>query len=189
MGLRNELRNMSSPVSFDYGWKVWYENMIPAAQAVHSANPDTLIFFSGLNYDLEISPLISGEDLGDGYRFDKTKYDFEDKIVLELHDYSFDQIFSSCGTFDSELYGDGWYVMNPADHNNVTNRLPVVMTEFGFPPDTYQSLYPQCLKGFLTDNGIGWTMWDVSGSYYIRQGILNYNETWGELILMSPVRL
>lgn len=181
MSLANELRNTTNPVSYTYGWKGWYENMIPAAQAVHDANPNVLIFLSGLNYDLDISPLVSGQDLGGGYVFDKTKYDFEDKIVLELHDYSWDQSDNNCTTFAADLYNMGWYVMNPAITAGVKNRLPVVMTEFGFAPNTYQSSYSQCLKEFLIDNGIGWTMWDVCGSYYIRQGIENFDETWGLL--------
>lgn len=181
MSLANELRPSLDPLSLTYGWKAWYENMIPAAQAVHDVNSDILIFLSGLNGDTAISPLISGHDLGGGYTFDKTKYNFADKIVLELHDYSFDQAFSNCSVFAADLYSMGWYVMNMSITKNVTNRLPVVMTEFGFPPETYQSSYPQCLKEFLVNNGIGWTMWDLCGSYYIRQGILNYDGLWGLL--------
>lgn len=56
-------------------------------------------------------------------------------------------------------------------------------TEWGFAPDTYTSLYAQCLKGFLENYGVGWTMWDVCGSYYIRDGVLNFDETWGEYLV------
>lgn len=154
--------------------------MIPAAKAVSTANPDILIFFSGLNSDTNISPLVSGQDLGPGNRFDVETFTFADKIVLELHDYSWDQAFSNCVQYDAALNSDGFYVLNMAAPD-VQNRLPVVMTEFGFAPNTYTSLFAQCLKQFLISKHIGWTMWDISGSYYIRQGIQNYDEEWGKL--------
>jgi len=179
--LYNELRNTTNPVSYDYGWETWYENIIPAAQVVYNANPNVLIFFLGLNYDLDIVPLVTGQNLGGGYHFDTDTYDFKDRMVYELHNYEQDQAVPSCPVYNTELFGDGWYDMNPNNDTNVKNRLPVVMTEWGFAPDTYTSLYAQCLKGFLEEYGVGWTMWDVCGSYYIRDGVLNFDETWGLL--------
>lgn len=153
--------------------------MIPAAKAVYAANPNILIFFSGLNSDTNVSPLVSGRDLGAGYRFDVEKFPFAHKVVLELHDYSWDQTVSDCVQYDADLNIDGFYVLNMSTPD-VQNRLPVVMTEFGFAPETYSSLYAQCLKQFLISKHVGWTMWDIGGSYYIRQGIQNYDEQWGK---------
>lgn len=152
--------------------------MIPAAEAVHAANPDTLIFLSGLNYDTDIAPLVMGQSLGGGYRFDVGDFKFADKLVFELHDYSWDQTFSNCSVYDADLMADGFSVVDMWD-DQVRNRLPIVLTEFGFAPEDYTELYAQCIKNFIIRNHIGWTMWDVSGSYYIRQGIQNFNETWG----------
>ena len=158
--------------------------MIPAAEAVNAANPDILIFLSGLNYDTNISALVTGQDLGGGYRFDLRDFKFRDKLVYELHDYSFDQTFSDCATFDADLNSDGFSVVNMSDPS-VKNRLPLVVTEFGFAPEDYPTLYAQCLKQLLVRERIGWTMWDISGSYYIRQGIQNFDETWGKLSFAS----
>lgn len=158
--------------------------MIPAAKAVNAANPNALIFLSGLNYDTNISALVTGQSLGGGYRFDLRDFQFADKLVYELHDYSFDQIFSNCAEFDNDLNADGFFVLNTSDPS-VQNKLPVVITEFGFAPEDYPSLYAQCLKNFIINNHIGWTMWDISGSYYIRQGIQNFNETWGKCTLRT----
>lgn len=153
--------------------------MIPAAKEVHAVNPNILIFFSGLNSDTNVAPLLSGQDLGAGYHFDVQDFTFADKVVLELHDYSWDQTIFNCAEFDAQLNHDGFYVLN-ASASDVQNRLPVVMTEFGFAPGTYNSLYAQCLKQFLMSQHIGWTMWDISGSYYTREGIQNYDEKWGK---------
>lgn len=153
--------------------------MIPAAKAVYAANPDILIFFSGLDSDTNVSPLVSAQDLGAGYRFDVENFPFADKVVLELHDYSWDQLIPDCVAYDAALNSDGFYVLNMSAPD-VQNRLPVIMTEFGFAPETYTSLYAQCLKQFLVSEHIGWTMWDISGSYYTRQGIQDYDEQWGK---------
>lgn len=153
--------------------------MIPAAKAVYTVNPDIMIFFSGLDSDTNVSPLVSAQDLGGGYHFDVENFPFADKVVLELHDYSWDQLIPNCAAYDAALNGDGFYVLNMSAPG-IQNRLPVVMTEFGFAPETYTSLYAQCLKQFLVSRQVGWTMWDISGSYYIRQGIQDYDEPWGK---------
>lgn len=155
--------------------------MIPAAKAVHAANPELLVFLSGLNYDTEIAPLVSGLDLGDGLQFDLDDFEMslQRKLVYELHDYSFFQEFTDCPSFDAALDGFGFYVADEKA-TNVTNRLPLVVTEFGFDPDDYTTLFAQCLKALLARTRVGWTMWDISGSYYIREGIQDFDEYWGK---------
>lgn len=113
--------------------------MIPAAEAVNAVNPDTLIFLSGLNYDLDISALVFGQNLGGGYQFDLGDYKFANKLVYELHNYEFDQTFSTCAELDASLNAEGFSVMNMSD-TSVRNRLPVVLTEFGFAPEEYPQL-------------------------------------------------
>ncbi|KAJ5620231.1 glycoside hydrolase [Penicillium lagena] len=151
LSLYNELRETPAP---GYGWQEWYEYMIPAAEAVNTVNPDALILLV-------------------------RDYKFADKLGFELHNYEFDQTFSTCAELEADLNADGFSAVNISD-SSVQNRLPVVLTEFGFAPETYLQLYSQCIKDFVTSNHIRWTMWDVSGSYYTRQGIQNYDETWGK---------
>lgn len=54
--LRNELRDPgeNSPVQAKYGWQDWYPNIVAAANGINAANPDPLIFFSGLNFDTDL---------------------------------------------------------------------------------------------------------------------------------------
>jgi hypothetical protein len=60
MSLRNELRKPGdnpSLSSSSYGWQDWYPNMESAAKGINSANDQVLIFFSGLNYDTDMSSI------------------------------------------------------------------------------------------------------------------------------------
>jgi len=56
MALRNELRREPTDnATFDgteYSWADWYDNVIPTANVIHANNPNTLIFFSGENFDI-----------------------------------------------------------------------------------------------------------------------------------------
>jgi hypothetical protein len=50
--MRNELRPPADNATLEadsYGWEDWYPNMVAAADIINAANPDILIFFSGLN--------------------------------------------------------------------------------------------------------------------------------------------
>jgi hypothetical protein len=61
MGLRNELR--AAKVAEPVDWYTWYVHMTAAADAVHEADPDALLFFSGLSYDTYIDPIPLGKTL------------------------------------------------------------------------------------------------------------------------------
>jgi hypothetical protein len=100
MGMRNELRTPADNSTLEadsYGWKDWYSNMVAADDIINAANPDILIFFLGLNYDTNDSHLPLASSPGDGEVFDKSIFAYEDKIVLELHNY--DTGTSDCSSF------------------------------------------------------------------------------------------
>lgn len=135
MSLRNELRNPYDNPNLNitqYGWSDWYDNMIPAATTIHTANPNTLIFFSGLNFDATMAPISTGANLTTAtgvttnQRFIASSFDFADKIVLEIHNYEGGA--TNCGSLEAELVTDGYNAMTKSGIRNV---LPVVMTEFG----------------------------------------------------------
>ena len=78
--------------------------------------------------------------------------------------------------------------MNLTD-TSCPNHGPVVMTEFGFDQTDGSSggVYAQCIKNTVLNqpNGPGgWMQWTLSGSYYIRSGIQDYDDTWGEFRLL-----
>lgn len=181
MSLRNELRWVNSSANATYGWPEWYDEVIPAASGIHAANEAPLIFFSGLDYDTDLAPITAGADLGDGRHFNTSSFDFADKVVFELHNY--DNSETNCTAMTEKLYNGGFNAMDTSSSTTAKNIAPVVLTEFGFEQNetAYSGVYPQCIKDFVTEKKAGWMQWVLAGSYYIRSGGQDFDETWGLL--------
>lgn len=188
MSLYNELRPPFSmpqpPTLLNYTWEVWYEQVKNGSKTINSANPDVLIFLSGINGDVDLSTIVNGEVLEPSNQtFSRSDFaGYEDKLVLELHSYNIVFAVDNCPLYNENLFDAGY----AAVRDNATNRFPVMMTEFGFPNDatTWKNdTYAQCVQAFLRDQvpDQGWMIWAISGSYYVRQGKQDYNETWGLL--------
>ena len=69
------------------------------------------------------------------------------------------------------------------------NHGPTVLTECGFDQTDGSSErpYAQCLASIVTEQPGGpggWMQWALAGSYYIRSGIQDFEEPWGELSVM-----
>ncbi|KAL6711054.1 hypothetical protein ACN47E_006929 [Coniothyrium glycines] len=178
IGLRNELRRPDSAGSSQpYNWATWYTNVMSAAGVVNAANPSLLIFLSGLDYDTNLTPLPDAQDLGNGARFRLTDYSYAKKLVLELHNYQ--NSATACSSIESGLWNAGFRATWPT----VVNRMPVVLTEFGFSQadSSYSGVYATCLKKLMPQWKTGWSVWALGGSYYIRSGTQDYDETWGLL--------
>lgn len=178
IGMRNELREPTDNTTLDatsYNWATWYTNMVAAADVVHKANPNILIFFSGLNYDTSLTPIVAGTDLGNGVKFLKSSFSYANKIVLELHDY--ENSATSCASMQSNLYGEGFSTLSGTQ----TNTFPMVLTEWGHDQTdgSYAGVYASCLHDYLPAQHAGWMIWVVAGSYYIRSGTQDSDETWG----------
>lgn len=150
---------------------------MPTADLVNKANPSLLIFLSGLDFDTKISPIATADDLGSGKKFRLTDYTYANKLVLELHNYQNDA--TNCGDMESGLWNNGFR----ATGEKAVNRMPVVLTEFGFSQsgNDYSKVYATCLKKLMPQWKTGWTVWVLSGSYYIRSGTQDYEESWGLL--------
>ncbi|KAI9373029.1 glycoside hydrolase superfamily [Aspergillus egyptiacus] len=191
IGLRNELREptgSSSPnPAYPYDWATWYAEMMDAADRVHAANPDALIFLSGLNFDTTLAPIPTGKDLGSSggggdetTRFSLDDFSYADKLVLELHTY--DTETDSCADLSGALWNGGF---NAHDTNNtdIVNVMPVVLSEFGFAQDdsTWTSVYASCLREWIPEQQAGWMVWTISGSYYLREGVQDSDDPWGLL--------
>ncbi|OAA65354.1 Glycoside hydrolase, subgroup, catalytic core [Niveomyces insectorum RCEF 264] len=181
MSLRNEPREPSHNAAAEktYNWQGWYKYVRQGADAIHAANPDVLIFLSGLSYDTYLSPVVKGTALTPGT--EKFSVDafagYSNKIVLELHNYQ--NSVKSCSSLRSTLDGNGFQAMS----DSATLKLPVMMTEFGFQMDasTYKGVYASCLASYLPSIKAGWTIWVLAGSYYIRSGKQDFEEGWGLL--------
>lgn len=178
IGLRNEFRKPDNAgSSLPYDWPTWYEQMTDAADIVNAANPDILIFLSGLNFDTTLQPIPSAVDLGNGQKFLLTDFKYADKLVLELHNYQ--NSATDCGSIESGLWNNGFRATWPTN----TNYMPVLLTEFGFSNagSDYNSVYATCLRKLMPQWKTGWMVWALGGSYYIRSGTQDYEETWGLL--------
>lgn len=178
LGLRNELRKPTTTgSSLPYTWATWYTQVVAAANTVNAANPDILIFLSGLDYDTKLTPIPSAEDLGNGQTFFLTDFKYANKLVLELHNYQ--NSATACSSIESGLWNAGFRATWPT----VVNRMPVVLTEFGFSQSdsSYNGVYATCLKKLMPQWKTGWIVWVISGSYYIRSDTQDYEESWGLL--------
>ncbi|KAI8931306.1 hypothetical protein NX059_011648 [Plenodomus lindquistii] len=178
LGLRNELREPDNAGNtLPYNWSIWYDNMVRVADSVNAANADILIFLSGLNYDTTLQPIPTSDDLGNGKKFVLKDIKYSDKVVLELHNYQ--NSATNCGDMEGGLWNNGFRATSP----NAVNQMPVVLTEFGFSQadNSYSGVYATCLKKLMPRWKTGWMVWALGGSYYIRSGTQDYEETWGLL--------
>ncbi|KAL4960516.1 cellulase family protein [Aspergillus stella-maris] len=181
IGLRNELREPEvENEEYPYDFETWYEHMIDAADTVNAANPEILIFLSGLNFDVDLSPIPTGEDLGSGTVFDLDDFDYADKLVLELHNYNTGA--TNCDDITGSLWNGGFNAHDTND-TSIVNVMPVVLTEFGFAQDdtTWEGVYASCIREWIPEQQAGWMVWTISGSYYVREGVQDSDDTWGIL--------
>ncbi|KAH9904262.1 glycoside hydrolase superfamily [Xylariomycetidae sp. FL2044] len=182
MSLRNELRiPLTDPAlaRSSYNWASWYEHVIQGSDAIQAANPDVLVFLSGLDSDKDLSAVVNGSSALDGPGGAFNRDDFTDgaKLVLELHAY--DNIFgagpSDCAAVSDGLLDAGF----DAQSNDATNQFPVVLSEFGIDQSQGASdPYVACILDFLPAQAAGWMIWSLGGSYYIREGTADYDEPW-----------
>jgi hypothetical protein len=178
IGLRNEFRKPDKAgSSLAYNWQTWYTQMVAASDLVNAANPNILIFLSGLDFDTTLSPIPGAGDLGGGKKFTKSSFKYADKLVLELHNYQ--NSATSCDSMKSGLYNNGFKAQDASS----VNQMPVVLTEFGYSQtDTsFNGVYASCLRKIIPEWDAGWMIWVLSGSYYIRSGTQDFEESWGLL--------
>ncbi|KAI4282229.1 MAG: hypothetical protein L6R38_003093 [Xanthoria sp. 2 TBL-2021] len=179
MALRNELRPASGSPNVEVNWDTWYGNMTAGAEAIHKANPDLLIFFSGLYYDTQLRPIFNDGGFRD-IDFDPSKLAYKNKIVLEVHDYDLDE--TNCTNKRAKLTKNSFAALGPISPD-VKTVYPLVMSEWGFSqsPEQYAAPFAACLGKFLPEQRVGWMIWVLTGSYYIREGEQGKDEPWGLL--------
>ncbi|KAI1385602.1 glycoside hydrolase [Hypoxylon trugodes] len=186
MSLRNELRSPLSNFTFaaeTYNWEDWYKYIRQGADAIHNANADVLIFLSGISSDQDISAVVNGTALTPGSAtFNRDDFSgYGNKLVLELHAY--DNILgpgpSDCNAVKDKLSNAGFKALT----DDAQNKFPVLLTEFGLVQNgsAAQDPYVSCLLDYASSENAGWMIWQLGGSYYIREGTQDYDETWGLL--------
>ncbi|XP_010556350.1 PREDICTED: uncharacterized protein LOC104825676 [Tarenaya hassleriana] len=168
MSLRNELRGSRQNTND------WFKYMEQGAEAIHSANPNVLVILSGLSFDADLSFV--------GAR--PVNLSFAGKLVFELHWYAFSD-------------GNSWATNNPNDIcGRVLNRInkgggfllnkgfPLFFSEFGIDErggNANDNRYFGCFLGWAAENDVDWALWTLTGSYYIRQGVVGMIEYYGAL--------
>ncbi|OTA97242.1 glycoside hydrolase family 5 protein [Hypoxylon sp. CO27-5] len=208
MSLRNELRESWNRTDLYYNWETLVGNMSAGADAIHEANPDLLITWSGMQYDQDLSALATKKNIltapcykctairdanrRDAVYFDLDSHPWADKIVWELHLYpmSEDVDTGTCEIIEAGLYRNGFNALgiDAPSACNITNdcppaqRLtPVIFSEFGNAQDAtlYNSTVQNCIRGYTEKHGVSWMMWSLAGSYRIRSGVQGLVDTWG----------
>ncbi|KAJ4215060.1 hypothetical protein NW759_010089 [Fusarium solani] len=183
--LRNEPRpptNNEDLRSKSYNWRDLYKFMRQGADAVHEADPNSLIIISGLNYDTFVTPLFTGAALDPStQKFSRDDFaGYGEKLVLEIHNY--ENSIGSCSSLRYNLYTKGFQAMNASDPAT-KNVFPVMLTEFGhsMEGDNYNKAktYMSCLSEYLPEAQASWFIWVIVGRYYTRQGIQEFDDSWG----------
>ncbi|KAL1565230.1 cellulase [Salvia divinorum] len=166
MSLRNELRGSRQNVDD------WYRYMQKGAEAVHAANPNVLVILSGLNYDRDLSFLLKKP----------VSLSFSNKLVFELHWYGFS---------DGEVWENGNLNQVCGDLVGETTRkagflldqgYPLFLSEFGVDmrgTNVNDNRYLNCFMGWAAELDLDWALWVLTGSYYLRQGVVGFDETYG----------
>ncbi|KAI2466015.1 glycoside hydrolase family 5 protein [Annulohypoxylon bovei var. microspora] len=179
MSLRNEIRELL--LQGANGRADWYNFMTQGAERVHAANPDLLIIMGGTQSATDLTHIRVNRNI------DWSAW--QGKHVWEFHAYSFTVTFAlakaSCDML-KDAYGlfDGFVLSQGEDYT-----APLILSEFGFgmtggPNDGLSdddNTYFQCLRDYITGNDAEWAMWAVQGSYYVRQGTVGADESWGLL--------
>ncbi len=179
IGLRNEIRE--TPV-LQYR-PDWYKFIAQGAQSVHDANPDLLIIMGGTLSSTDASFLRTQP-------LDRSPYG--DKVVWEWHQYTFSPpwiaSFKNCEVWKTMVGGfTGFLLEQGQDFTG-----PLWLSEFGFgqagggpttngigSQDDYN--YVKCLVDYVSGNDGDWALWAIQGSYYVRDGTVDMDESWGLL--------
>lgn len=210
MSLHNELRRSLNDTTLGYNWVNLVGNYTAATDAIHEVNPDILVSWSGMQFDQDLSALTSGLNLNvapcykcdairDGPRrepivFDLAEHPWANKVFYELHMYSMseDQDTGDCDIIKAELYRNGFNALGMSkpeacdiidDCPDAVRKTPVVMTEFGWAQDVtlLNDTLLNCIKEFTTEHDISWAVWSLAGSYRIRSGGQDVDDTWALL--------
>ena len=134
-------------------------------------------------FDLDNTYFIQNQTWN-GATFTPSAYAFRDKIAYEIHNYQ--DSAGSCDDIRPGMYKNAYCAMNLTDPA-CPNHGPTVLTEFGFDQTdgSYTKPYAQCISEIVTEQPGGpggWMQWALAGSYYIRSGIQDFEEPWGEPI-------
>lgn len=172
ISIRNELRAAGGQNAND-----WYTYVPQGANAIHSANSDLLITIGGVNYATDSSFLYNNPLDTSGWA---------GKTVWEVHEYPWSDSKSTndCPGFETDIGNNAGFLLE----QDKPFTGPLWLSEFGLalsggsdssglaPSD---HAYLDCIVQYMTGNDADWAMWALQGSYYVRDGDINKEETFG----------
>ncbi|KAL2181988.1 glycoside hydrolase family 5 protein [Thermothelomyces heterothallicus CBS 202.75] len=183
MSLRNELREFPLLQDVDPARPDWYAFVGRAGAVVHAANPDVLVVVGGVQSSTDLSHLRPPG--GGGGMLDTSAW--AGKHVWEMHAYSFTvtfpDVFGSCDVVQAEYGALSGFVLE----QDRPYTGPLILSEFGVGMEggdkdglsDKDDRYLRCLVSYMENNDADWAVWAVQGSYYVRDGQVDYDETWG----------
>ncbi|GFP88949.1 endoglucanase e1 [Phtheirospermum japonicum] len=170
MSLRNELRGKRQ------NEPDWYKYMQQGANTIHQENPDFLVIVSGLSFDINLS-FLSRKPL---------EVNLNNKLVYEAHWYTFGV---PAGKWTAQTNKLCAAVTNAARNNYLfltTGNNPVFLSEFGIDQsgqDEGDNRYISCLLAEVAEKDIDWALWTFQGSYMLREGKVDMEESYGVMDL------
>ncbi|KAH6654339.1 cellulase family protein [Truncatella angustata] len=178
MSLRNEPRPFPVLQDFLDGHSGWLNFMQQGGERVHEANPDVLVLVGGTQ---------STQDLTVTKTRNLDYSAWAGKHVWEMHAYEFSVTYSAAGDncdIRQDLYGAfvGFVLEQGQEFT-----APLIMSEWGMalsggPNDGLTDdgkNYYDCVKEYMLGNDMDWALWGIQGSYYVREGTADAEETWG----------
>ncbi|KAI4387679.1 hypothetical protein MLD38_000092 [Melastoma candidum] len=171
MSLRNELRGPRQNVD------LWYKYMQQGAETVHAANPNVLVVMSGLDYDTSLSFLQNRQ----------VNVTFTEKIVFELHWYATSSSNSLSEWVNGNLNDMCARVSSKVEQTSIFLRcqgFPLFLSEVGVDQtgrDENDARFFSCLLRTAAMLDLDFALWGLHGSYYLRDGIVHREESYGIL--------
>ncbi|TEB26467.1 glycosyl hydrolase family 5 protein/cellulase [Coprinellus micaceus] len=169
VSIRNELRAVSGQDGNNHA--DWYNFVTQGARAVREGNSNLLVVIGGTSYATDLS-FIGSKMLDPNV--------FGDKLVWEFHNYAWSGGGTNCNNHQ-KLMGDkaGYLLVQ-----NRTYTGPLILSEFGWAqnnPSADENAYVSCLVRYMENNDAEWAYWGLMGSYYVRDGRVNFDEGFGLL--------
>lgn len=180
MGLRNEIREFLLQGTFN-GRTDWYNFLGQAATRVHQANADVLVIMGGTQSTTDLTHLRTEGTI------DWSAW--AGKHVWEWHAYEFTVTYAAFKA-DCEALQQAYGLFNGfVLAQGEAYTAPLLLSEFGFgmvggPHDGLSDdddRYFQCLRDYVLENDSEWALWALMGSYYVRQGTVDSDESFGVL--------
>ncbi|KAK3296273.1 glycoside hydrolase superfamily [Chaetomium fimeti] len=180
LSLRNELRAFL--LQDLNGRADWYKYVKEAGDRVHAAHPDALVVVGGVQSTTDLLHLRSGDA---GAMLDTSGW--AGKHVWEMHAYSFTitfpDAFNNCDIVKAQYGAFVGFVLE----QDKPYTGPLILSEFGVGMEggEFDGLsekddrYLNCLVSYMQNNDADWAVWAIQGSYYVRDGKTDFDETWG----------